>query len=111
MIAKWPGSCYICHKAITPGKDIYEPEYKRSSHAACHEAEESQPPSREQFELADVLGYRTSAEWDVLLLPAAANGDAAWWDRREARDGHELSSMFSSDTIETITGARGSQGY
>lgn len=111
MISKYNGNCFICGMATRAGKDLYDLDRKASYHSACEEAQENQPPGADQLALASKLGYRTAAEWDLLLLPPSANGDAAWWNRREASGYGSVSDVRTSDTIESITEVRGRQEY
>jgi hypothetical protein len=55
MIAKYDAACFLCHQPMQAGVDIYDPDQRRSYHQECFE---NQPPSWEQIELADWLGYR-----------------------------------------------------
>ena len=66
--------------------------------------------TEESEAIADKLGYRTAAEWDVLLLPPSADGDPTWWDRRETPGHGAIRELRSSDTV-SITEVRGSQEY
>ena len=96
---------------IEKGKECgWNTETRRIYHYKCKEREESQPDA-EQHALADKLGYRTPADWDLLLLPASANGDPAWWNRSTTRGRDEVRGVPTSDEIERITAVRGSQPY
>ena len=111
MISKYNGSCHICGMATKAGKDQYDLERKVSFHSSCEEFEENQPPSPEQHALADKLGFKSPADWDLLLLPASAYGDPAWWNRSTTRGRDEVRGVPTSDEIERITAVRGSQPY
>lgn len=54
MIAQYPGQCCFCNRPITVGVDVYDKDTRRNWHESCFE---SQPPSPEQFAIADRLGF------------------------------------------------------
>ena len=56
MIAKFPGKCSICGKAITVGVDEYDYETKTNYHRGCYE-EADRKLRKAQEQLAEELGY------------------------------------------------------
>jgi len=108
MISKYNGICFYCKQPTKANVDEYELDSKKSFHVACKEQDEAQP-SPEQFTLADKLGYLSHRSWDLLLLPPAANSDPAWWDRSETSGRDTVRGVPSSDEVENIGPARGTE--
>lgn len=79
MIAKYPNDCRYCRKPIEVNRDEYDPQTKTSYHIECVE---NQPPTPEQFALAEQLGfieYRPDMAADGLLrrmLPRSGGASA-----------------------------------
>ena len=77
ITARFQSRCKKCGGTIAEGSVIfYDGETKSPYHTQCRPPEEAeQPPSREQFELADRLGFREFSWLDLRILPAPIGDD------------------------------------
>lgn len=95
MIAKWPGKCSLCGKAVPTGMDVnYDATTKTVQHYEC--LDNPQPTSR-CWEISDECGFldhgvAVNTQWpntptrrEVLLLLSGAAGSG---DERGQREAH-----------------------
>ena len=82
MISKYNSTCRYCKLPTKAGVDQYDIDSKSGYHSKCEEEAENQPPSREQFELADRLGFREHG-WGE-LQPADLADDGPLWTLSDA---------------------------
>lgn len=109
ITAKFDGRCAKCNGPTKRGEDI-EYRDKKALHPSCAEEEGAdEPPSPEQYELADRLGFRHFS-WESLRNVSRAPTDESERDSGDSRGREPLPELPSNDEI-SINDVRGPQDH